>query len=139
MKMIHKIGMVRAIYLILIYKHAIILCGEDESTVEIVLLNNGTEKEKSSNGGVKGPATENKYRELKNILTTLVSHFLAGSRFKNNLLKNYDGADQPSVPKEGNDKQKPTDHRKDEGVGNLSPQEPTIEMLEKIRKNPHGI
>ncbi|WEL39100.1 putative geranyltransferase [Encephalitozoon hellem] len=137
MRTIHKFGIARVIYLILICRYASILCqGDDESTVEIVLFNNATEKIKSKSDVEKEPTAENKSKELRNILTALVSHLLAGSRLKNNLLKNYDEASQLNITK--GDSQKPDDPGKAEKTSSPPPQEPTIEMLEKIKRIPVG-
>ncbi|KAG5859241.1 hypothetical protein KMI_08g13820 [Encephalitozoon hellem] len=137
MRTIHKLGIARVIYLILICRHASILCQEDdESTVEIVLLNNAAEKIKSKSDVEKEPTSENKSKELRNILTALVSHLLAGSRLKNNLLKNNDEASQLNITK--GDRQKPDDPGKAEKTSSPPPQEPTIEMLERIKRIPVG-
>ncbi|ADM11912.1 uncharacterized protein Eint_071530 [Encephalitozoon intestinalis ATCC 50506] len=133
----NRIGTIRALCLLGIYSHSVALCQEDESTVEIVLLSNGTEKTRPREDDKNDINTEDKSKALRSLLTTLVSHLMAGNKFQNSLLKSYDGGDRSDSPKESGDRQ--TASPSQNSKANKSPaQEPTTEMLEKIKRVPMG-
>ncbi|UYI27317.1 putative guanylyltransferase [Encephalitozoon cuniculi] len=138
MRTVHRVSVIRAIYLLLVYKCTTVLCQEDESTVEIVLFSNGAEKIKGRSDAKKDADSEDRSKTLKSLVTTLVNHLLAGNKLKNGLLRSYRGSDLLSASKGAQDTPEAS---KGEGVSKSAGQpvqEPTPELLEKIKRIPIG-
>lgn len=147
MRALGGINILGAACLFLVYKCTVAVCQEDESTVEIVLFNNGTGKVKSRETMSERASPEDKSKELKSLLTTLLSHLLSSSKLRNSFLKSQDG-DAEILKAGGSGGQGAGDHREDDAKGKSSGPEqtrqqpgidrPRPDVLEKIKRIPIG-